>query len=371
LLLRSMQHLFAVDPGFDASHLLTMQVQASGHRFDSDQARIRFFAQALERVRQVPGVISAGFTAQLPLSGDNDGYGVEFEGKNNPLGDPAIRYAVTPGYIETMRIPLRRGRLLNEHDEAGAPVAVLINESFANLKFPGQDPIGRRVRVGLDVGHADRPWGTIVGVLGNVKQQSLAMGDENAFYISTAQWAWADNAQSLVVRTRGNAAALAPLIRDAVWSVDKDQPIVRLATMDNLLAASEAERHFVLMLFAAFALVGLVLAATGIYGVLAGSVSERTREIGVRSALGASRANILGLVIRQGMTLTVFGVLAGLSGAVVASHAIAALLFGVSRFDPVTYVGVAALLIGVSAIACFVPAHRAAWVNPVEALRAE
>jgi putative ABC transport system permease protein len=371
LLLRSMQHLFAVDPGFDASHLLTMQVQASGHRFDSDQARIRFFAQALERVRQVPGVISAGFTAQLPLSGDNDGYGVEFEGKNNPLGDPAIRYAVTPGYIETMRIPLRRGRLLNEHDEPGAPVAVLINESFANLKFPGQDPIGRRVRVGLDVDHADRPWGTIVGVLGNVKQQSLAMGDENAFYISTAQWAWADNAQSLVVRTRGNAAALAPLIRDAVWSVDKDQPIVRVATMDNLLAASEAERHFVLMLFAAFALVGLVLAATGIYGVLAGSVSERTREIGVRSALGASRANILGLVIRQGMTLTVFGVLAGLSGAVVASHAIAALLFGVSRFDPVTYVGVAALLILVSGIACFVPARRAAWVNPVEALRAE
>jgi putative ABC transport system permease protein len=141
--------------------------------------------------------------------------------------------------------------------------------------------------------------------------------------------------------------------------------------MDNLLAASEAERHFVLMLFEAFALVGLVLAATGIYGVLAGSVSERTREIGVRSALGAPRGNILAMVIRQGMTLTVFGVLVGLSGAVVASHAIAALLFGVSRFDPVTYVGVAALLILVSAIACFVPARRAASVNPVEALRAE
>ena len=261
LLLRSMQHLFAVDPGFDASHLLTMQVQESGHRFDSDAARVRFFTQALEQVRQVPGVISAGFTAQLPLSGDNDVYGVEFEGKNNPVGDPAFRYAVTPGYTETMHIPLRRGRLLNEHDEAGSPVAVLINESFANLKFSEQDPIGRRVRVGLDVGHADRPWATIVGVLGDVKQQSLAMGDENAFYISTAQWEWADNAQSLVVRTRGDAAALVPVLRDAIWSVDKDQPIVRVATMDNLLAASEAERHFVLMLFEAFALVGLVLAA--------------------------------------------------------------------------------------------------------------
>jgi putative ABC transport system permease protein len=176
-----------------------------------------------------------------------------------------------------MHIPLRRGRLLNEHDEFGAPVAVLINESLANREFPGEDPIGRRVRIGPDAGHADKPWATVVGVVGNVKQRSLAMGDEDAFYISTKQWAWIDNAQSLVVRTRGDAAALGPAIRNAIWSVDKNQPIVRVATMDDLLAASEADRHFVLMLFEAFALVGLVLAATGIYGVVAGSVSERTR----------------------------------------------------------------------------------------------
>ena len=371
LLLRSMQHLFSVDPGFDTSHLLTMLVQESGHRFDKDAAGLQFFTQALEQVRQTPGVLSAGFTAQLPLSGDTDTYGVEFEGKNNAVGTPALRYAVTPGYIETMHIPLRRGRLLGEHDEAGAPVVVLISESLANREFPGQDPSGRRVRVGLDAGHADKPWATIVGVVGNVKQQSLAMGEEDAFYISTEQWAWVDNAQSLVVRTRGDAAALGPVIRDAIWSVDKDQPIVRLATMDNLLAASEAERHFVLMLFEAFAVLGLVLAATGIYGLLAGSVSERTREIGVRAALGASRGSILALVIRQGMALTVFGLFVGLLGAVAASSGIAALLFGVSRFDPVTYVGVTALLIFVSGVACFVPARRAACVNPVEALRAE
>jgi putative ABC transport system permease protein len=371
LLLQSMQHLFAVDPGFDASHLLTMQVQESGHRFNSETAQLRFFTEALEQVRRVPGVVSAGLTVQLPLSGDADVYGVEFEGENNPSGEPALRYAVTPGYIETMRIPLRRGRLLNEHDGPGAPVVVLISEAFANRKFSGRDPIGQRVRVGLDAGHADKPWATIVGVLGNVKQQSLAMGDSDSFYISTAQWAWVDSAQSLVVRTRGDAATLAPAVRDAIWSVDKDEPIVRVATMDNLLAASEAERHFVLILFEAFALVGLVLAATGIYGVLAGSVSERTREIGVRSALGASRGSILALVIRQGMTLTVFGMLVGLVGAVVATHAIAALLFGISRLDPVTYAGVTALLICVSAVACFIPARRAASVNPVEALRAE
>jgi putative ABC transport system permease protein len=371
LLLRSMQRLFSVDPGFDASHLLTMQVQESGHRFDTDAARLRFFAQALDRVRQVPGVVSAGFTTQLPLSGDYDLYGLQVERENKPQGNGAFRYAVTPGYIETMHIPLRRGRLLNDRDVAGAPVAVLIDESLAKRRFPGQDPIGQRVRMGPDIGHADRPWAIIVGVVGNVKQGSLAVGDDDAFYISTAQWTGADSAQSLVVRTRGDAAALAPVIRDAIWSIDKDQPIVRVATMDNLLAASEAERHFVLIMFEAFALVGLLLAATGIYGVLSGSVTERTREIGVRAALGASRGNILALVMRQGMTLTAIGVVLGLTGAVAASQLLTTLLFGVTRLDPMTYIAVIALLLAVSGIACFVPARRAASTDPMEALRAE
>jgi ABC-type antimicrobial peptide transport system permease subunit len=210
-----------------------------------------------------------------------------------------------------------------------------------------------------------------VGVVGNVTQRSLAIGDEDAFYVSTRQWAWADNTQSLVVRTRKNPAALAPSLRNAIWSVDKDQPIVRVATMDDLLTRSEAQRRFVLMLFEAFALLGLVLAATGIYGVLAGSVSERTREIGVRSALGASRASVLLLVVRQGMTLVAIGLLAGILAASTASTALASLLFGVTRFDPLTYAAVIALLLLVSAAACFIPARRAASVNPVDALRAE
>jgi putative ABC transport system permease protein len=361
-----------------------MQVQTSGRRFDDDGAIHQFFAQALEAVRQVPGVASAAFTSQLPLSGDFEKYGVQFE--SSPNDDPnadhsALRYAVSPGYFETMGIPLRRGRLLDEHDVAGTPVAVLINESFAKRKFPGRDPVGQRVHVGS----TDLPWFTIVGVVGDVKHTSLALGQADSVYIPTVQWYSADRALSLVVRAaplvtstrtwRPAAAEPAPSlvasIRDAIWSVDKDQPIVRVATMDGLVAASAAERRFALILFEAFALVALALVATGIYGVLSGSVTERTREIGVRAALGASRGDILALVMRQGMTLTVAGLVLGLAGAVAASEALVTLLFAVTRLDPVTYLGVIALLAGVSGIACSFPAWRAARVDPSVTLRAE
>jgi putative ABC transport system permease protein len=320
---------------------------------------------------QVPGVTGAAFTSQLPLSGDlEDGYGVHFESSptgNQEADNAALRYAVSPGYFETMTIPLRRGRLLNARDTADAPPAVVISESLAKSKFPGQDPTGQRLRVGPN----DGPWYTVVGVVGDVKQTSLVMSQSDAVYITTTQWRFTDRALWLVVRARGDAASLAPAIRNAIWSVDKDQPIAQVATMDNLLAASAAERRFALILFEAFGIVALVLAATGIYGVLSGSVTERTREIGVRLALGASRSHILALVFRQGMTLTGLGVVIGLSGAVAATQAIVTLLFGVSRLDPITYLGVITLLVCVSVIACWVPAWRAARVDPSITLRAE
>jgi len=200
---------------------------------------------------------------------------------------------------------------------------------------------------------------------------SLGVGDLDAFYTTQTQWTWVDNAQSVVVRTSGDAAKLASAVKSAILSVDNDELPVRLATMRSLLAQTEAQRRFALILFEAFALVALVLAATGLYGVLAGSVTERIREIGVRAALGASRRDILALVVRQGMTLTGIGVLIGLAGAVVASRALITLLFGISRLDAVTYLGVVALLAAVSAIACWVPAWRAAQVDPAITLRAE
>ena len=234
-------------------------------------------------------------------------------------------------------------------------------------KFRGADPIGQRVHVGP----TDRPWYTVVGIVGDVKQLSLAASQSDAVYLAPTQSWFADRTLSLVVRARGDAAALAPAIRRAVWSVDKDQPIVRVATMTELFTRSAAERRFAMTLFSAFAVVALVLAAAGIYGVLSGSVTERTREIGVRSALGASHRDIRNLVLRQGMTLAAIGTMIGIAGAFAASQAIASLLFGISRYDPVTHFGVITLLLGVSAVACWVPAERAARVDPAITLRAE
>ncbi len=370
LVLRSLERLFAIDPGFDASHLLTMQVQQTGHHLDSDRARIRFLTQAMDAVRRVGGVISVGTTSQLPLSGDFDVYGVQFESHAAGLA-PALRYSVSPDYFETMDIPLRRGRLFNERDVANSPGVLLISESLAKSKFGDQDPIGQRVRVGPDALHSDRPWATIVGVVGDVKQASLAVTQSDAFYIPTPQWPWVDPAQSFVIRAHGDPAKLAAAIQTAIWSVDKDQPIVRVATMGSLLESSEAQRRFALTLFEAFGMVALLLAAVGIYGVLSGGVTERMRELGVRAALGATRRSILILILRQGMLLTGIGVLIGLLGALAASRIVVSLLYGVSRFDPVTYISVIALLAVVSGVACSLPAWRAAQVDPSITLRAE
>ena len=366
LLLRSMERLFAINPGFDVARALTMQVQTSGRRFDKETTD-RFFAQALEAVLRVPGVNRAAFTSQLPLSGDDDQYGARFEGDDPTVGYSVFRYAVSPGYLEMIGIPLLRGRLLDEHDGAGAPLALLISESLAKRKFPDKDPIGQR----LHVGPVNRPWFTIVGVVGDIKQASLAASQSDAVYSTATQWIFENSSMSLVVRTDVDPGALASDIKQAIWSVDKDQAIVRVATMDDLLAATAAERRFAMILFETFGLVALVLASIGIYGVLSGSVTERTREIGVRLALGAQRRDVLGLVLRQGMILTIGGVVVGLVAAWSVTGVLSKLLYSVSATDPWTFGGVALLLIVVALLACYVPARRATKVDPLVALRHE
>jgi putative ABC transport system permease protein len=365
LLMVSLQRLLAIPAGFNASNLLTLRVQTS-KRFDI-QATQRFFMQSLNTVRQVPGVTAVELTSQLPLSGDVDQYGVHFENDDPKVNYSSFRYAVSPGYFEMMEIPLLRGRRLDIHDGAEAPLAAVISETLAKHRFGDQDPVGQCVRLGP----SDGPWHTIVGVVGDVKQTSLAASDLHAFYTTPEQWRFGDNTMSLVIRAAGNTANLTPAIRKAIWSVDKDQPIVQVAMMDDLLAASEAQRRFALILFETFGLVALALAAAGIYGVLSYSVTERTREIGVRLALGAERRNVLSLILRQGLKLTLSGIGLGLLMALAVTRLLTNLLYGVSATDPSIFGGVAVVLIVVALFACYWPARRATRIDPLVALRQE
>ena len=368
LVQRSLRELFAVSPGFDPANVVVMQVQAGGARFADDASVHRFFAEALEVVRALPGVDRAAWTSQLPLSGEGDRYGVtpeEAAGPEDAFG--AYRYAVSPGYFAAMGIPLLRGRLLGERDVAGAPGAVVVNESFVNRYAAGGDPLGMRVHVG----RTDLPWATVVGVVGDVKQASLEAGSADAVYLTPEQWYFADPVRWLVVRADRDAAGLVPELERAVWSVDPNQPIVRVTTMRDLVAASEAQRRFALVILQAFAVIAVVLAAIGLYGVVAGSVGDRVREIGVRSALGASSDRIRSMVVRQGMALASVGILVGLVGAAIGSSVLSTLLFGVSRLDPATYAAVVAALAAVAAFACWIPAARAARIDPASTLRTE
>jgi putative ABC transport system permease protein len=267
-----------------------------------------------------------------------------------------------------MKIPLRAGRVLDAHDNADSARAVLINEAFAHRRFAGRSPIGHRLRFG----QAEGDWYTIVGIVGDVRQSALDLTAPDAVYVPAAQWHWVDTVMTLVVRSGiGAPLALAPALRQAIWSVDGDVPFSRIATMDTLVGRAIADRRFALILFEAFGLAALILVSIGIYGVLAGSVAERTREIGVRSALGAAPRAIVAFVVRDGLAAIGGGAVAGILGMAAATRLLTALLFGISPLDPVTYVGVVVLLLGACAIACWAPARRAASIDPSVALRVD
>jgi putative ABC transport system permease protein len=307
------------------------------------------------------------------LSGDYDKYGMHLEAhpRANPEEDPsAHRYAVSPGYLEAMKIPVIRGRGLDPHASMQTPMEVIVNDVYAKKAWPGEEPLGQRIRMGSAT---EGPWRTVVGIVGSVRQVSLAADEPDAFYVPEAQWQFADGGQSLVVRVLNghDAGGMAGAVRAAIWSVDKDQPIVRVSTMEKLIETSAAERRFALILFEAFAVVALVLAAAGIYGVLAGVVTERLREIGVRAALGASRGDLVRMILRQGMSLTVAGVVAGIALTLAFVRVISGMLFGISQSDPGTYVAVTIVLGGVAVLACLIPAWRAARVDPAMTLRSE
>ena len=370
LLLRSLQRLLAVDPGFEPRRLLTMEVQTTGPRYENEDVVRAFFVRALDAIRAIPGVEQAGWTSQLPLGGNFDRYGVLIEGKilPNPANAPsADRYAVSPGYLEAMRIPLKRGRTITLDDARGRPGIVLINETFAKQDWPGGDALGARIQLG----GPDAPWRTVVGIVGDVRHVSLDERQAPQVYLPEVQWLGADGAMVLAARTRGDPTAMALAVREAIRSVDRELPILHLATMEAVVANTADQRRFAFVLFEGFALVALLLAAAGIYGVLAGNVTARTREIGIRSALGASRGGLLKLVIRQGLALTVAGMTAGIVGALLLTRFLRGLLFGVGAQDPLTFLSVVAVLAVVALAACLAPALRATRVSPLEALRSE
>jgi putative ABC transport system permease protein len=372
LLLRSVEQVLSVPTGFDASRVLTMQVVVPRGTVNGEVEGQAMLERVLGAVRAVPGVVDAAMTSLLPLSGHSfEMYGVFVE---STAGSPenagvAFRYTVTPQWFETMGIPLLRGRPLAAEDRRDTPQAILINESLAARRFAGRDPIGERVRIGPFT-RADMPAGTIVGVVGDVKQASLVESTD-AFYVAMGQWAWIDPEQWLVVRTAGDPASFVEPVKQAVWSVHSSLPLDRITPMAKLVADSEAQRTFALTIFAAFGLAALLLAGVGVYGVIEGSVTERTREIGVRSALGATPKRIVVLVLAQGAMLTIVGVAIGIGIAASSTRAIASLLFGIEPFDVVTYAGVVAMLLGVAFIACYAPAFRAARIDPAITLRAE
>ena len=372
LLLRSLDRLFAVSPGVEPARVLTMQIVDAGRRNDPNGLeRLAFYDQVLNAVRAVPGVTDAALTSQLPLSGDLDAYGfvsAAFPEREAGEDGAAMRYAVTPDYFKAMGIPLKRGRLLSAADGLDAPESFLVSESLARGLFGNADPIGQRMRFGPET-DGTRPWGTVVGVVGDVKQQSLASANTNAFYVASTQWRWVDGVQSLVVHTSGDATALAGAVRRAVWSVDRGKPIIRVASMEQLIARTTVERRFASVIYATFGIAALLLAAVGLYGVISGRVAERTREIGIRTALGATHGTIVRGVLGNGLLLTAAGVTLGAGGAWATSRLLETLLYGISRADATTYAGVIALLGGVAALACWVPARRAATIDPAITLR--
>ncbi len=373
LMLKSMAHLLEVPSGMSPQNVLTMKLSLFGPEYggdDGDAHILATYRQTLERISALPGVRSAGAVSQLPLSGDFDMYGVQI--KDKPVANPedapsAFRYGVTPGYIEALGIPIQRGRTITTQDNETSQPVVLVNELFASRTWPGEDPIGKLVQLG----GPKRPWYRVVGVVGNVRHEGLDQPQKLQIYIPEAQWFNVDSDLVLAIRTNGDPSAIAGPAREAIWSVSRNVRITDVASMEKVIGTSLAQRRFPMMLIGMFALAAILLAALGLYGLMAYSVTQRTVEIGVRMALGAQSREVMSLVLRQGLYLIAIGVGLGMAGALALRSLISGLLFEVKATDPTTLILVAFVLTGVALVACYIPARRATKVDPLVALRYE
>jgi putative ABC transport system permease protein len=327
----------------------------------------------LQRVESLPGVQSAGVITYLPLTFKGNSGGVAIEGRPEPPPDEkpiAITRTVSPSYFQTMNIPLLKGRPFSPQDTPDTAGVVIVSETTARQYWPGEDAIGKRIKLGsLD---SDEPWLSVVGVVKDVRQFELDIDPKPQVYFPYTQMTYTFQApRDLVVRTSVDPLSLAAAVRSEVWSVDKDQPVSNIATMDQIMSNSVSRQRFNMLLFAIFAAVALLLAAVGIYGVISYSVTQRTHEIGVRMALGANSKDVLGLVVGEGLKLVSVGVGTGLVSAFVLTRLMQSLLFGVSATDPLTFVAISAVLVAVAMLASYIPARKATKVDPMVALRYE
>jgi putative ABC transport system permease protein len=368
LLLRSFSHLLKVPEGFNPEQVLSLQLSLPPARYPKPGDRASFVKNAVERINSLPGIAAASAISRLPLNPGNSSRSVEVEGRTPPpSGDISPDYlVVTPDYFHTLVVPLLSGRTFTDRDDASALPVAIVSEATAHHFWPGEDAVGKHISGACG---DEKTWCQVVGVVGDIKQHHLEQASRLAVYVPFAQDPWAFFA--IVVRTKLEPASAASAVEGAIHSVDRDEPVYNVRTMRDVEAASLSPQRLQIALIGLFAALALVLACMGIYGVMAYSVAQRTGEMGVRMALGAQTSNVLGLVLAEGLRLAVLGAAIGLAGSFFAARLLSGMLFGVTPSDPLTFAGVAIVLILVALLACYIPARRATRVDPLVALRYE
>jgi predicted permease len=367
LMLRTVGALMRVDPGFNPSGVLTVQFSLIGAAYRDDAPVRAFQDRVLEHVRALPGVEAVALAGQVPLGGDYDAWGFHVENqRGDPSEAPSVeRYSVTPDYFRTMQIPLVRGRLFTAADRATTLPVMVVSEATANLGWPGRDPISRRVRIGS----TDTPWRTIVGIVGDVRHTALDAAVRPQMYLPQSQLT--DSFLVLAVRARTPVAPLVPAIRGIIRGLDPAVPVYDVQLLSELVDRSVAGRRFVMGLLSGFAAIALLLAAMGLYGLGAYTVSERQREVAIRVVVGACRRDVVRLILGSALRTVTAGLLVGLLAALALVRGLDALLFGVTPTDPGTLAGAVLLLTAVAFLAHWVPVRRALRVDPAMALRQE
>jgi predicted permease len=372
LLLRSFARLRSVDPGFRTANALAFRVSLPDSAYAEDAQLLSVHDELQRRLGALPGVRSVGAVAGLPLTGSH--FNISFTVDGRPEVPPALQPTMevriaTPGYFRTLGIPVRRGRTFTPSDGPESPQVVVLSESAARRFFAGEEPIGRKIRLGLGRGRGRKAGGEVVGVVGDVKDLGLAAASPPEIYMPYAQFPI--QSMDVVLRTDAPPRSLAAVAERVVHGLDAELPVARVATLEEVLARSVSEPRFYALLLGSFAATALFLAALGLFGVMSYAVAQRTREIAVRVALGATRGGLLRMVLRDALVLGTAGVTLGLAGALLLSRVIASMLFSLSPRDPATLGGVAVVLLATALLASGVPALQATRVDPVVALRSE